>query len=115
MKHYICSVFALTVFLSNAVLSQETDLHHHDAVTDDVISQHRQALAENTRAKGFGPQSPRDIDSKAGQNARLFSSSPPSIAMNLCNIHFHKNAEHKGGQFSEYAGNVDGHGYQTGI
>jgi len=34
--------------------------------------------------------------------------------MNLCNIHFHKNAEHKGGEFTEYAGNGDGHGYQSG-
>jgi len=34
--------------------------------------------------------------------------------MNLCNIHFHKNAEHKGGEFTEYAGNGNGHGYQSG-
>jgi len=34
--------------------------------------------------------------------------------MNLCNIHFHKNAEHKGGEFTTYAGNGDGHGYQSG-
>lgn len=35
--------------------------------------------------------------------------------MNLCNIHFHKNAEHKGGEFTKYAGNGDGHGYQSGF
>lgn len=34
--------------------------------------------------------------------------------MNLCNIHFHKNAEHKGGEFTKYAGNGDGHGFQSG-
>jgi len=34
--------------------------------------------------------------------------------MNLCNIHFHKNAEHKGGEFTKYAGNGDGHGYHSG-
>jgi hypothetical protein len=34
--------------------------------------------------------------------------------MNLCNIHFHKNAEHKGGEFTKYAGNGDGHGYLSG-
>lgn len=34
--------------------------------------------------------------------------------MNLCNIHFHKNAEHAGGEFSKYAGNGDGHGYLSG-
>ena len=35
--------------------------------------------------------------------------------MNLCNIHFHKNAEHKGGEFAKYAGNGDGHGFQSGF
>lgn len=34
--------------------------------------------------------------------------------MNLCDIHFHKNAEHKGGEFTKYAGNGDGHGYMSG-
>lgn len=35
--------------------------------------------------------------------------------MNLCNIHFHKNAEHQGGEFTKHAGNGDGHGYQSGF
>ncbi len=35
--------------------------------------------------------------------------------MNLCHIHFHKNAEHKGGEFTKYAGNGDGHGFQSGF
>lgn len=35
--------------------------------------------------------------------------------MNLCNIHFHENAEHKGGQFTTYAGNGDGAGAGTGF
>lgn len=34
--------------------------------------------------------------------------------MNLSNIHFHKNAEHKGGEFNLYAGNGDGYSYQSG-
>lgn len=34
--------------------------------------------------------------------------------MNLCNIHFHKNAEHKGGEFTKYFGNGDGKGNNTG-
>jgi len=29
-------------------------------------------------------------------------------------IHFHENAEHKGGEFTKYAGNGDGHGYNSG-
>ena len=71
-------------------------------------------LAQNTSGKGFGPQSPRDLDSNAGNNSRAFSAAPASTRMNLCNIHFHQNAEHKGGEFSKYAGHGDGQFYQTG-
>jgi hypothetical protein len=83
-------------------------------VSDSVIEAHRAALEQNTDGKGFGPQSPRDIDSKAGTNQRVFGFAPPSSQMNLCNIHFHKNAEHKGGEFTTYAGNGDGMGNMTG-
>lgn len=34
--------------------------------------------------------------------------------MNLCNIHFHEAAEHRGGEFSTYIGNGDGKGHGTG-
>ena len=71
-------------------------------------------LAKETKGKGFGPQSPRDIDSSAGKNGRMFNAAPGFKEMNLCNIHFHKNAEHKGGEFTKYAGNGDGPGYQSG-
>jgi len=84
-------------------------------VSDKVVTEQRTALANNTHDKGFGPQSPRDIDSTAGKNSRIFNAAPPSTDMNLCNIHFHKNAEHKGGEFTQYAGNGDGHGYQSGF
>lgn len=114
MKQYIYSILTLTALVTNSVQSQESDSHNHETVSNELISQQRQALAQNTREKGFGLQSPRDIDSKAGQNSRIFAISVPSTEMNLCNIHFHKNAEHKGGEFTTYAGNGDGHGYQTG-
>ena len=61
--------------------------------------------------EGFGPQAPRDIDSVAGENARLFSLAPSYTKMNLCNIHSHNNAEHKAKDFSIYAGEGEhGHG-----
>ncbi|MGB1262882.1 MAG: delta-class carbonic anhydrase [Cognaticolwellia sp.] len=85
-----------------------------DSVSDDVIAAQRAALEANTDGQGFGPQSPRDIDLIAGENPMLFDTAPASEDMNLCNIHFHENAEHKGGEFSEYAGNGDGHGYHSG-
>lgn len=95
--------------------SAKENIHDvHKAVSNKVLSEQREMLAANTRGKGFGPQSPRDIDSTSGNNERLFSTAPAYTKMNLCNIHFHKNAEHKGGEFTEYAGNGDGHGYQSG-
>lgn len=62
---------------------------------------------------GFGPQTPRDIDSVAGENQQVFGMPPPATEMNLCNIHFHENAEHKSADFSIYAGDGS-HGYDSG-
>lgn len=86
----------------------------HGPVADGVIDKQRAMLEHNTVNRGFGPQSPRDLSSKAGSNPRIFGLAPPSSQMNLCNIHLHKNAEHKGGEFSQYAGNGDGTGYRSG-
>ncbi len=84
-------------------------------VADSVIKKQHAELKENTEGKGFGPQSPRDIDSLKGKNKVHFTRAPASTEMNLCNIHFHKNAEHKGGEFTRYAGNGDGRGNATGF
>lgn len=63
--------------------------------------------------ESFGPQTPRNIDNAMGENKIIFTMAPPASAMNLCNIHFHENAEHKAKDFSIYAG--DGHnGYDSG-
>jgi len=57
---------------------------------------------------GFGPQSPRDIDALEGTNDRVFSIAPPNDQLNLCNIHFHKHAEHRASAYSSAA--TDGAG-----
>ena len=87
----------------------------HGSVADEVIAAQQAALAAATANAGFGPQSPRDLTSTAGDNLRAFGNAPDRKAMNLCNIHFHENAEHKGGEFTTFAGNGDGHGYGTGF
>lgn len=110
-KILISAASVAIIGLSFAGSSSE---HTNAQVADKVIVEQREALANNTKDKGFGPQAPRDIDSVTGKNARDFNDAPAYQEMNLCNIHFHKNAEHKGGQFVTYAGNGDGHGYQTG-
>ena len=67
-------------------------------------------VAAQEICQGFGPQTPRDIATLAGTNANLFPLAPSSTEMNLCNIHTHTNAEHKGpgfmvsGGFGEYGG-----------
>ncbi len=84
-------------------------------VGDEVIAEQRANLATNTDGLGFGPQAPRDIDSVAGSNTRVFQPAPAYTEMNLCNIHMHESAEHKGGEFTRYVGNGDGKGYGTGF
>lgn len=86
-----------------------------ETVSDDVIADQRAALAAATDAAGFGPQAPRDIDAADGSNTRFFEAAPAYTEMNLCNIHFHKGAEHRGGQFTKYIGNGNGKGYGTGF
>jgi hypothetical protein len=87
----------------------------HHAVSDAVIAEQNAALVAATDGKGFGPQSPRDIDVQDGTNRRAFGAAPAVTEMMLCDIHLHENAEHKGGGFTTYAGNGNGHGYGTGF
>lgn len=113
---------AKTVFILAAAavvpfnaFAKDSQSDGHAAVADEVIQHQRENLEKNTAGKGFGPQAPRNIDSAAGSNTVSFGRAPAYTEMNLCNIHFHKNAEHKGGEFTRYAGNGDGHGYQSGF
>jgi len=121
MKKVMVALAASALLVAPAIASEhghnsEAKGHHaaHSAVADKVIAEQRAMLAKNTDGAGFGPQSPRDIDSAAGNNGRSFNRAPASSAMSLCNIHFHKNAEHKAKDFSLYAGNGNGEGYQSG-
>lgn len=107
-------LLATTVTVPFNVTAKDTHSSDHNQVSNQVIAEQRHNLAKNTEDKGFGPQSPRDIDSAAGNNGIVFNAAPAYTKMNLCNIHFHKNAEHKGGESTKYAGNGDGHGYLSG-
>ena len=62
--------------------------------------------------RGFGPQAPRDITNPAGSNPLAFGMAPAPQDMNLCNIHFHVNAEHKGPGFAVFAGAGEQGGYR---
>lgn len=104
----------LAVLIPLSIYAKDTTHAVHGEVSNHLVEKQRSSLAESTNNMGFGPQSPRDIDSKDGQNTRAFGNAPAYQEMNLCNIHFHKNAEHKGGEFTLYAGNGNGKGYQSG-
>ena len=83
-------------------------------VADTVIAEQRKILADSIVGKDVGAQSPRNINSLLGYNTKKTTTAPVSTKMNLCNIHFHKSAEHKGGEFTLYAGNGNGEGYGGG-
>ncbi len=85
-----------------------------ETASDETVAAQRAALAAATEGAGFGPQSPRDIDVPVGLNKNAFRGAPNYSEMHLCNIHFHEGAEHKGGEFTKYAGNGDGKGHGTG-
>lgn len=114
MKKEVAIMLVVSALLPVCAIASSKGSDAHSQVSDQVIAEQRELLAKNTEGQGFGPQSPRDIDSSAGNNGRNFKAAPASTEMSLCNIHFHKNAEHKGGEFAQYAGNGDGHGYQSG-
>lgn len=115
MQKHMLFVLATAAMLPIHANARDTSHGSHGPVSDQVIIEQEANLAKNTENKGFGPQAPRDIDSVEGNNPIIFNTAPPYTQMNLCNIHFHKNAEHKGGEFTVYAGNGDGHGYETGF
>jgi len=115
LKKIILGVAILSTFvILGANANNGSKEEHNITVSDQVIAEQMTILEKNTDGKGFGPQSPRDIDLNSGKNKIIFNPAPEYSKMNLCNIHFHKNAEHKGGEFTTYAGNGDGFGNQTG-
>ena len=59
----------------------------------------------------MGPQTPRDIGSPWGLNTEAFPLAPPASEMNLCNIHTHTNAEHKGPGFGIFVSDADDGGF----
>ena len=111
---YITATAATLALLAGCAVDQMSS-SETASVGDDVIAAQRAALAKAFAEKPFGPQAPRDISSNVGVNSQFFPTAPAYTSMNLCNIHFHENAEHRGGEFTAYAGNGDGKGTGTGF
>ncbi len=62
--------------------------------------------------RNYGPQSPRDISNDAGTNPISFPVATDTRQMNLCDIHSHTLAEHKGPDFSVLAADDGMVGYR---
>ena len=82
------------------------------AAVEDVVKDVKSTtnMTENL-CTDFGPQTPRDISSALGTNPVNFTMAPASSELNLCNIHTHTNAEHKGPGFSIFVNDSDNGGY----
>ena len=65
-----------------------------------------------TLCTDYGPQTPRDIAQTQGENPVMWSLAPSPKHLNLCNIHTHTHAEHKGPGFSVFAGEGVHGGYR---
>ena len=67
--------------------------------------------------KFLGPQTPRNVDDKAGSNDKMAptEASGSIDTMNLCNIHYHLNSEHKSAKFSTQAVKTEGLNHGVGF
>lgn len=102
MGGVFCLTFALLVAGSNGGAAQEAGRASEVGL---------EAAAGEALCTNMGPQTPRDISNVFGLNLEAFPLAPPADRMNLCNIHTHTNAEHKGPGFSVFIGGSDDGGY----
>ena len=66
--NYLVAMIPLALSVSVAAKTNNTT-----PVDDEIVAQQRSNLVTNTKNKGFGPQSPRNINAKTGSNAVIFS------------------------------------------
>lgn len=108
----LVSLALISLLALNGCVSHNATLNANVPVS--VIAEQRAKLAESIIGKDVGAQAPRDIDLKTGLNTKKTRHAPAASKMYLCDIHFHKSTEHKGGEFTKYAGNGNGEGFGTG-
>jgi hypothetical protein len=99
------------LFLLSACGSDEPPAATESAPDTAPMAETATAAASPELCLDAGPQTPRDISNTMGLNAVEFPMAPPASEMNLCNIHTHTNAEHKGPGFSVFVDATDSGGY----
>ena len=70
MRKQLILALATTALFPTTLSTDSTQSKSHAQASDQVIAEQRDTLANNTKGKGFGPQSPRDIDSITAHLAR---------------------------------------------
>ncbi len=93
---FLTIILFITLILSGNLYAKENKHYHPE---------------EENHCIGAGPQSPRDIDNPVGSNSVFFEKAPSIKNMNLCNIHFHRNAEHKSAEYSTFVKDGDNSGW----
>ena len=114
MKLLYTSLASATVLLvacatgTTPPATSETDAMSEKPVEEMAM---KEATMSTELCTDMGPQTPRDISNVMGKNLMEFAMAPASTEMNLCNIHTHTNAEHKGPGFSVFVNDSDYGGY----
>lgn len=86
----------------NDAPSPDAPIESSAEAVEDPTTAAATASVEASICVGAGPQTPRDISSLAGANPVSFALAPAASEMNLCNIHTHTNAEHRGPGFNVF-------------
>ena len=106
MNKTLLATVSLAVLLS--ACSAETETEATTEAAADATAAVAVETPEPALCLDMGPQTPRDITSTLGLNTDDFPLAPPASEMNLCNIHTHTNAEHKGPDYSVFVSDADG-------
>ena len=101
----------------NLATDADMDMDDMDMDADDgefmlVDRELTDELSEDGYCTGLGPQTPRDISNTRGVNNAGYAMAESASELNLCNIHTHTNAEHKGPGFSVSAGSGEYGGFK---
>jgi len=102
---------SLILLASIAIFSACGDSSYNGNSAEEAEMASESSNANEELCLDFGPQTPRDIASVAGSNSTEFPMAPAYSELNLCNIHTHTNAEHKGPGFSVFVDDSDYGGY----
>ena len=112
MTKSITSTFILgAAALALTACSSETATDVAKDAATKTTNTVKEAATDAGLCTTMGPQTPRDISFKAGLNTTKFPMAPSPKNMNLCNIHSHTNAEHKGPGFKTFVDGSDNGGY----